>query len=121
MVHFSVSIRPLTNRRCISTTTKTGGSMASTAVAIATCHSAKASLTSMIFLMPITMVCIMSRLPFAQGILDLDDLLDADHDGLHVVARRDQERPEILIPTIDKQDHEQRRDIGHRQQQPRIP
>ncbi len=32
--HFSVSIRPLTNQRCISTTTATGGSIASIATAI---------------------------------------------------------------------------------------
>src|SRR5262249_46225139 len=65
--YFSVSIRPLTNRRCISTTTATGGSIASTAVAIATDHSVSASFTSMIFLMPMTMVCMSSRVVISSG------------------------------------------------------
>ncbi|MEY9730690.1 hypothetical protein ABIA07_006591 [Bradyrhizobium yuanmingense] len=70
--------------------------MASTAVAITIGHSVSASVVG-------------------------DHLADADLDGLHVVARGDQERPEILIPAEDEQDHEQRRHVGARQRQERIP
>ena len=59
--HFSVSTSPFTKSLCIKTTTATGGSMASTAVAMTICHSVSASCVD-------------------------DHLLDADDDGLHVVA-----------------------------------
>src|SRR5271155_5373337 len=55
--------------------------------------------------------------PFGQGVMYVDDLFDADDDGLHVVARRDQQRPQILIPAVDEEDHEQGCDVGHRQRQ----
>jgi len=41
--------------------------LVSTAVAIATCHSVNASCTSIIFLMPMTMVCISSRVVIRSG------------------------------------------------------
>src|SRR2546423_12912904 len=59
--HFSVSTRPFTNQRCISTTTATGGSIASIAVAITTFHSVSASAVTIIFLMPVTIGCLLSR------------------------------------------------------------
>src|SRR5690606_16792592 len=52
--HLSDSTSPLTNQRCISTTTATGGSIASMAVAITRCHSVAASPPAIIRLMPIT-------------------------------------------------------------------
>src|SRR5581483_5568479 len=45
--------------------------------------------------------------PFGERVMHVDDLLDADDDGLHVVARRDQERPEILVPAVDEENDEQ--------------
>src|SRR5262249_998140 len=66
-IHFSVSTRPFTNQRCISTTTATGGSMASMAVAITTFHSVSASAVTIIFLMPMTMVCMSSRVVIRIG------------------------------------------------------
>src|SRR6267142_226076 len=65
--HFSVSTSPRTNRRCMNTTTATGGNIASTAVAIASCHSASSSVVVSIFLMPVTMVCIESWVVISNG------------------------------------------------------
>src|SRR5258705_1765957 len=65
--YFSVSTSPRTNRRCMNTTTATGGNIASTAVAIANCHSASSSVVVSIFLMPVTMVCIESCVVIKSG------------------------------------------------------
>jgi hypothetical protein len=62
---------------------QTGGSMARIAVAMITGHSAVA--------------------PEGQH------LLDAHDDGVHLV-RGDQQRPEILVPAVDEEDDEERRD-----------
>jgi hypothetical protein len=85
--YFSVSTRPLTNQRCISTTTRTGGRMASIAVT-------------------------MTRLPGRIGVGERHHLLQRDDDGVHFVVVGDQQRPQILRPAIDEEDDEQRRDIG---------
>ena len=52
---------------CMATTTMTGGSSASTAVAIASCHSVSASCVVIILRMPMTMVCIESRVVISSG------------------------------------------------------
>src|SRR5262249_3789103 len=65
--YFSVSTRPLTNQRCIRTTTATGGSIASIAVARTMFHSVEASEVAMIFLMPMTMVPMLSRVVISKG------------------------------------------------------
>src|SRR5215472_16645173 len=65
--HFSVSTRPFTNHLCISSTTRAGGSMASIAVAITSCHSTAASPPSIIRLMPITVVYISSWVVTSSG------------------------------------------------------
>src|SRR5438270_748861 len=65
--HFSVSTSPRTNSFCIRITTATGGSIASMAVAITSCHSVSASEVTIIFLMPITMVCMSSRVVMSSG------------------------------------------------------
>ena len=56
--YFSVSTRPFTNQRCISTTTAAGGNSASIAVAITRFHSVSASPPVIMRLMPITAVYI---------------------------------------------------------------
>ena len=86
--HFSVSTRPLTNHRCISITTSAGGSIASIAVAMTRFHSV------------------------ARVAAD-DHPLDADHRRVHrLPAVVDQQRPQVLVPAVDEQDHEQRGDVG---------
>src|SRR5206468_616644 len=50
--YFSVSTSPRTNSLCMATTTNTGGSIASTAVAITTGHSVSASVVVIILRMP---------------------------------------------------------------------
>jgi hypothetical protein len=52
------------------------------------------------------------HVPFGQRVGCDDHLLDADDDGLHVVARGDQQRPQILVPAVDEEDDEQRGDVG---------
>src|SRR5258708_12735304 len=52
--YFSVSTSPRTNRRCMNTTTATGGNIASTAVAIPNCPSAPSSAVLTLFLLPVT-------------------------------------------------------------------
>ena len=64
---FSVSTSPRTNSLCIPITTSTGGSIASIAVAITSCHSVSASDVTIIFLMPITIVCMSSRVVISSG------------------------------------------------------
>src|SRR5262249_37014398 len=59
--YFSVSTRPLTNQRCISMTTSTGGSMANMVVASTAPQSVCASAPPIMRLMPITMVSIESE------------------------------------------------------------
>ena len=54
--HLSVSVMPATNCLCMTTTTTTGGSMAIRVVAMMICHSACASPTASIRLMPIRSV-----------------------------------------------------------------
>ena len=54
--YFSVSTRPLTNRRCMQMTMRTGGSMAIITAAMAKCHSGSASALADSRLMPMTMV-----------------------------------------------------------------
>ena len=54
--YFSVSTRPLTKRRCMSTTTTTGGRRANTVVAMTRCHCGVASATVTMRWMPITIV-----------------------------------------------------------------
>jgi hypothetical protein len=46
--------------------------------------------------------------------------LDADHHGVHVLARGHQQRPQVLVPAVDELDHEQRRDAGARQRQQHV-
>ncbi|KFE34238.1 phenol hydroxylase [Thioclava atlantica] len=41
-----------------------------------------------------------------------EHLLEAHDDGVHLGFGGDQERPEILVPAIDEEDHEERGDIG---------
>src|SRR5262249_35311186 len=65
--HFSVSIRPLTNQRCITTTTATGGKRASVTVAITRFHSAVASPDGTTRLMPMTTVSIVSSVVTMSG------------------------------------------------------
>ena len=55
-VYFSLSINPLTNRRCIESTINTGGSRARTAVPMMRCQSGSDSPVFAILWMPITMV-----------------------------------------------------------------
>ena len=93
--YFSVSTRPLTNNFCIKDDDRDwGGSMASMAVAMASLPSVSASCTATIF--------------------------DADDDRLHVVARGDEQRPEILVPAVDEENDEERREIGARQRQQHV-
>src|SRR5262249_43821119 len=65
--HFSVSIRPLMNQRCISTTMAIGGTMARTTVAITRFHSAAASPVGTIRLMLMTTVDIDSSVVTRRG------------------------------------------------------
>ena len=94
--YFSLSTRPLTNQRCISTTTATGGSMASS---VGRHHD----------------------VPFGLRVAVADHLSDADDDRRHRRRVGDEQRPEILVPAIDEQDDEQRRDVGARQRHHRVP
>src|SRR6185295_12852330 len=66
-LYFSVSTRPLTNQRCISTTTSAGGSRASIAVAMTRFHSVSASPVTIMRLMPITAVYIDSSVVMRSG------------------------------------------------------
>src|SRR5207237_2714287 len=54
--HFSVSIRPFTNHRCITTITTTGGSSTIMAAAIATFHSGSCEVRGISESIPITAV-----------------------------------------------------------------
>src|SRR5262249_18226471 len=65
--HFSVSMRPLMNQRCISTTIAIGGSIAMTTVAITRFHSAAASPVGTTRLMPMTTVDIVSSVVTRRG------------------------------------------------------
>src|SRR5690606_37383750 len=56
IAYFSVSTRPLTNRRCIRMTTRTGGSMASITAAMTKFHCGSASAVAASRLIPITTV-----------------------------------------------------------------
>src|SRR2546422_414050 len=66
-LHFSVSTRPLTDQRCMTITTTTGGSMASMAVAITRCHSTCASATDTMRWMATTIVYIASSVVMSSG------------------------------------------------------
>src|SRR5205823_5361387 len=65
--YFSDSTRPRTNQRCISTTTSTGGRIASSAVAMMMCHSVCVSPLPIIWRMPITIVVIDGVLVTSSG------------------------------------------------------
>jgi hypothetical protein len=46
-----------------------------------------------------------------------DHPLDAHDDGVHRRIGGDEQRPEVLVPAVDEQDDEERRDVGARQRQ----
>ena len=84
-----------TNQRCISTTTMTGGSRASTAVAITALQSVWVS-TPIILTMPMTMVSRRGSVATSSG-------------------------QRILVPAVDEQDDEQRGDVGGGDREQDIP
>ena len=84
--HFSVSTRPRTNHRCMTITTATGGSNARW--------------------------CRHDEIPVGLGVAGPDHLGDADDDGLHAAAGRDQERPQVLVPAIEEEDDEEGGHVG---------
>src|SRR5262249_34022948 len=51
------------------------------------------------------------------GAAPRDQLLEADDDGAHGFGVGDQDRPEVLVPPEDEEDHEQRGDIRPRQRE----
>src|SRR5690348_3287168 len=55
------------------------------------------------------------EVPFGCLLAARDEQLDADHGGVHVLLGRDQERPQVLVPAVDEQDHEQRGHVRPRQ------
>ena len=94
--YFSVSTRPFTNHFCMRITTSAGGSIASIAVAMMRFHSLVASPPAIMRLMPITTVYIDS-------------------------VAGDEERPEVLVPAEDEEDHEERRHVGLGKRQHHVP
>src|SRR5215471_14928211 len=67
IAHFSVSTRPLTNQRCINSTTVTGGRIAKRAVAMTICHSVWVSPLPIIWRMPMMTVVIDGVLVTSSG------------------------------------------------------
>jgi len=65
--YFSVSTKPLTNRRCMTRTTNTGGSMARIATAIVRFHSGIASATKSMRWICMTIVDILVSIVISSG------------------------------------------------------
>src|ERR1051325_3573348 len=54
-------------------------------------------------------------LPFRLRVAIADHLTNADDDCRHRWRVRDEQRPQILVPAVDEEDHEERGDVGARQ------
>ena len=61
------------------------------------------------------------QVPLGRLFGGFQHLFDAHHNGEHLLVGGYQQGPQVLVPTVDEQNHEQRGNVGARQGDQNIP